>query len=262
METLTPSGAGVLLEGADTRDPAFRAELARAVDTYRFAVVRGDLANVEDAVGLLGHFGPINEAETRTAGAVEVDERDDDEVFRSRNALPLHKDGILTGFDVWYVGIYCVDFRAITDGRTIVADATRALEAVPAEHLELLRRHGVEGMAVDATGYYTSEFEGTWYPVPAFRDRPGHAEGLNIGMPHAPEEPPSWRIRIPDIDAALSDEILFGLRATLLSERYAYAHAWREGDMLVLDNYAVLHGREAFEGERRLLANIQALAPA
>ena len=67
-------------------------------------------------------------------------------------------------------------------------------------------------------------------------------------------------MRVPGVDPALSDAVMASLRAALLHEECTYWHEWQEGDLLFMDNYAVLHGREAFEGRRRRLANIQVLA--
>ena len=260
MKTLTASGAGVLLESEDLSAPAFERRLGELLERYRFALIRGGLPSVREAVELLGRFGTINEAETRTDGAVIVDDGEQDEVFRSSAALPLHKDGLLTGFDIVLVGIYCIDFREVVDGRTYVSDANRALERMPAEHVAALREHGVEGLAVDGTGYYRAEYQENWHAVPAFRAREGREATLNLGLPHAPGEPESWRVRVAGVEPEESERILASLRAALLDPRYTYFHDWEEGDMLVLDNYAVLHGREAFSGRRRRLANIQVLA--
>jgi alpha-ketoglutarate-dependent taurine dioxygenase len=260
MQTLTRSGAGVLVAGADAADPGLPDRLRALLDARRFVVLRGALPRLEDAVALLSRFGPINHAETRKDGAVLVEAARDDEVFRSNHALPLHKDGILTGFDVLFVGIYCVDFREVSGGRTYVSDATMAVEDLPPEHLALLRERGVEGTAVDQTGYYRAEFQGAWHRVQAFKARPGRKPTLHLGLPHAPGEPESWRVRVPDVSAEVSEAVLRSLRTALLDPARTYFHAWEEGDLLLMDNYAVLHGREAFKGRLRRLANIQVLA--
>lgn len=258
-KTLTASGAGVLVHADEVDRAALVAELQRRIDAFRFVVLRGALPRVADAVELLGRFGPVNEAETRRDGAIVVEDAKSDEVFRSHHALPLHKDGLLTGFDIVLVGIYCIDFQEVVGGRTYVSDANAALERMPADHLELLRRNGVEGRALDGSGYYREEYS-AWHKVPAFRARPGRAPTLHLGLPHAPGERESWRVRVAGVDAELSEDVLASLRAALLHPDFTYFHEWQEGDLLLMDNYAVLHGREAFTARRRRLANIQVLA--
>lgn len=189
-----------------------------------------------------------------------VEDQGEGEVFRSSCALPLHKDGGLTGFEVRLIGIYCVAFRQVDGGQTYVSDAGRAMKGFPAEDEALLRKHGCEALAVDDTGYYRSDFSGRWHPIPAFRDLPQGGTTLRIGLPHTPGEPESWRIRVRDVDSEISDRIFANLRACLLDPEYTYHHAWQEGDLLLLDNDSVMHGRDAFTAERRALANIQVLA--
>lgn len=258
--TLTPSGAGALLEPDGLDEPGFVADTLRLLERQRFCVIRGALPTAADAVATLRRFGPINEAKTRQDGAVIVETQGDDEVFRSNGALPLHKDGLLTGFDVILVGIYCVHFQEVSGGRTYVSDANVALRELPPEDVETLRSNGLEAMAVDASGYYREEFESVWHRFPAFKARPGRAPSLSMGLPHAAGEKESWRVRVADVTRAESDRILAALRDAFLNANYVYYHDWREGDLLLMDNYAVLHGREAFEARRRALANIQVLS--
>ena len=259
MKALTASGAGLVLDGEELDREAPAAQLRELLRGARFLVLRGGPSDVHEAVDLMRRLGPINEARTRREGAVLVDAQADDEVFRSNAALPMHKDGILTGFDVLFVGIYCLRFRSVTGGRTYVSDATAALETLPGEDRELLASNGIEVLAVDATGYYRSEFEGRWSRFPGLFARPGAAPTLHLALPHLEGEPESWRIRIPDVPAPVSDALFDRLRAALFDERHVYHHAWQEGDLLLMDNYAVMHGREAFQAEQRVLANIQVL---
>ncbi|MHC4380489.1 MAG: TauD/TfdA family dioxygenase [Planctomycetota bacterium] len=258
---LTPSGAGILVSAeslppAPDRVPA----LAELLREHGFVVLRGAADSLGEAVDLMRRFGPINEAKTRTEGAVIVEDQGQGEVFRSSNALPLHKDGGLTGYDVRIIGIYCVAFREVVGGRTYISDADRAMRSFPAEDQALLQRHGCQAMALDDTGYYRSDFTERWHPLPAFRELPDGRRTLRIGLPHEPGEPESWRIRIQDVTPEVSDRILADLRTCLLDDGFTYHHEWQEGDLLLLDNDSVMHGREAFTAERRALANIQVLA--
>jgi alpha-ketoglutarate-dependent taurine dioxygenase len=50
------------------------------------------------------------------------------------------------------------------------------------------------------------------------------------------------------------------LRGALYAPENFYAHAWQTGDVLVADNYTLLHGREAFpSGARRHLRRVHLL---
>ncbi len=257
MKTLTSSGAGAMFERDLLQQSDSVATIRTLLDEYRFLVIKRAFDHANDAVSFLAQFGPINEASTRTDGAVIVDNQANDEVFRSDLALPLHKDGILTGFDVVLVGIYCVEFEQVTGGRTYVSDSERALTQVPESDVELLRENGLEGMAVDSGDYYREEYVAKWHHFPAFKAKADRAPSLHLGLPHAPGEPESWRLRVAGVDQRRSDEVLLSLRNALLDDEYVYYHDWSPGDIILIDNYAALHGREAFKAQSRKLANIQ-----
>ncbi|NVE96040.1 TauD/TfdA family dioxygenase [Altererythrobacter lutimaris] len=44
--------------------------------------------------------------------------------------------------------------------------------------------------------------------------------------------------------------------AIALSEELVYDHAWQSGDVVLVDNFAVMHGRRPFTGKRRVLASL------
>jgi L-tyrosine isonitrile desaturase/decarboxylase len=262
VAALTRSGAGVRVEReelAALAEAQIASHFRGLLDQHRFVVLARGFDALPAAVEFLGRLGRVNHAATRVDGAVVVEDQGAGEVFRSHAALPLHKDGVLTGFDVAVVGIFCLAFEQVQRGRTFVSDAVRALQRVPAADVATLREHGIEAMAVDSTGYYRPEFAGTWNRFPAFRAARGREPSLNIGLPHAAGEPESWRVRVADVPLDVSDRVLAALRRALLDEEFTYHHDWSEGDLLLLDNYAVLHGREAFTARSRRMANIQVL---
>lgn len=67
-------------------------------------------------------------------------------------------------------------------------------------------------------------------------------------------EPPhadTPKLNVPEvlIDGMEPDQVegfFQQMRALLYDPRYCYAHVWRDGDMLIADNHALLHGRTAF----------------
>lgn len=44
--------------------------------------------------------------------------------------------------------------------------------------------------------------------------------------------------------------------AIAISGELTYDHAWQAGDVVLVDNYSVMHGRKPFEGKRRVLASL------
>ena len=47
-------------------------------------------------------------------------------------------------------------------------------------------------------------------------------------------------------------------RAIEISDRVSFDLAWQAGDMVILDNFLVMHGRRPFKGKRRVLASLVA----
>jgi alpha-ketoglutarate-dependent taurine dioxygenase len=56
-------------------------------------------------------------------------------------------------------------------------------------------------------------------------------------------------IELAGIPAERREGFLQELRKALYDPRACYAHAWRDGDMLLADNHAQLHGRNAFHAD-------------
>ncbi|MHC4376940.1 MAG: TauD/TfdA family dioxygenase [Planctomycetota bacterium] len=252
---LTASGAGRRLAATAVSPVPEPANLRAWLDEHRFLVVRDAARDVDGARNWLARLGPPIEHERRTDGVLELDgSKDDSEVLRGCAGMPLHKDGLLMGIDVPYVGIFCERFRDVEAGRTRICDAQSALAELPADLRSLLEHNGIEAQAVD-TDYYLKE-GGTWHPLPALIETPA-GPSLNLGLPYDEGDRPSWRVRVAGVDPATSDAALTELRSVLHDPRFTYQHDWREGDLLLLANHRVLHGREPYRGDR-VLANLQA----
>src|SRR6266513_4540997 len=73
---------------------------------------------------------------------------------------------------------------------------------------------------------------------------------------------PGYTVRINDMDAAESDEILSFLFAHQLQPRYCYEHHWSEGDLMMWDNIGTLHNAVADYGphQPRLMQRCQVMA--
>ena len=258
MTTLTESGSGVVYEFNGTSGEDLARQLQQLIDTYKFVVIKKFSTNLDDVRTLMSSLGPLNKSADRDNGVLKLDTSQANEVLRSAEALPLHKDGILTVCDVKIVGIYCVKFQNISGGRTYITDSSTALEHLPHEHVELLKKVGFEGLPVDDTGYYAKD-AAEWHAFKAFIPDETGTLTLNIGMPHMPGEKEGWKVRIPTVSEELSDDILYNMIRLFSNPPYVYYHDWEEEDLLLFDNCKVLHGRERFSGGPRELANLQVI---
>ena len=255
LPPLTQSGAGCALDWSVVAGDADSIrELQALLANRRFAVLHGVGSDVESAKAILRNLGPLVEHEKREDGVLSLDgSKDEEEVLRGQEYMPLHKDGLLMGISVQWVGIFCEVFRDVSNGRTFISDASCALDAIPRDVLEALEQYGIEAEAVDSD-YYLKE-AAKWHPLVAIEKRPAGVS-LNLGLPYRAGTRPSWRVRIAKVAQLKSDQLLAELEAVLMASRYLYQHEWREGDLLLFDNQRVLHGRESYTGSRRL-ANLQ-----
>jgi (5R)-carbapenem-3-carboxylate synthase len=256
-QPLTPSGKGVKI--TDRKATSFSVdEIRELLARFDWIAFKGHPVSPEEAHPFLEQFGKLVQNDRRKGVVLKIDAsgKDKGEVLLGDGYLPLHRDGALMGNDIAMVGILCVEYKdVVAGGRTFVSDAHGALQAAPKEILDLIRERGIEGRPVDK--YYTKAAD-QWHWVPGFTEFEGKSY-LNGGFPYPPGEQGSWRVRIKGVDEAESVQMFETLRKTVLSDQYAYYHEWAEGDLLLLDNRKVLHGRDAFRGQRAL-ANIQVLA--
>lgn len=242
-----------------------QAALAGGVDRLR-ALVR------EHAVVILRGLGdtfPDPQALSRFAsqwGAVmpwsfgdvlELDEQasPNDSVF-AHDRLPLHWDGMYRDATPEFMMLYCRRAPAQNEGgRTFVVDTRRVLARADAATVQRWKQIDVtyfKGGQVHYSGAAHS-------PLVARHPRSGEdvlrLEGpFHADAPLLNEPLRIWNgIAAADV-AAFEQELVVQLRA----EDCCLSHAWEAGDLMIADNFAVLHGREGFtSGSRRTLWRVQ-----
>jgi alpha-ketoglutarate-dependent taurine dioxygenase len=68
------------------------------------------------------------------------------------------------------------------------------------------------------------------------------------------------QVRVEGAAASHGGDLLADLSARFHDPRFSYAHVWEDGDYLVADNYALVHGRSAFtKASPRHLRRVQIL---
>ena len=249
---LAETGMGRLLE-AGMLDPLAAAadELVSAVRRHGVLVMRGVRMTEDTFRDFFTRLGsPVRyKSEQASVGygfgdVLRLDaDPDPEKVVTGRGPLPLHTDGVLLKTRVDVVAMYCLKHNGVgSRGATIICDQRAALPALPAALTERLSWHGLE-YAARERGYFTTTPEADWFAIEAFRREPSGAS-LNIALPFAPSAPASWEVRVPGATAAESDRFLAELDAFLGLPRFTYAHAWRQGDLMLFDNRTTLHGRQ------------------
>ncbi|MEU4211731.1 TauD/TfdA family dioxygenase [Streptomyces sp. NPDC026206] len=177
-------------------------------------------------------------------GAVlELVEHDDpeDHIFDHRY-VPLHWDSMYREQVAEFQVFHCVDAPGAQDGgRTTFTQTEAVLRQADPAHRRLWEQ--VTGRYRRAVTDYSGECVS---PVVTT-----HPDGFPVIRYNEPVPPGEEFINHPELEfTGVGEERLpefhRTLQAALHDPRHQYAHAWRTGDVVVADNYTLLHGREAF----------------
>ena len=200
-----------------------------------FAALEGDaLAGFGRRFGdVLGwDFGEVNELRVR-AGAVNY--------LYTGHEVPFHWDGAFAGRVPRYIVFRCESAPPVgAGGETLFCDTRRLLERAGREVRESWARVRVTYSTERVVHY------GGTFTAPLLASHPaGGGPVLRYAEPVDDLNP--VRLEIEGVAAGSREAFLLDMRRRLRDPEVCYAHAWREGDILVADNHALLHGRRAFD---------------
>ncbi|SFB61608.1 Taurine dioxygenase, alpha-ketoglutarate-dependent [Amycolatopsis marina] len=219
--------------------------LRELVRTHHLLLLRG-FASFTSPVDLTEWCGGWGEISMWPFGAVlELVEHEDpsDHIF-DNSYVPLHWDGMYRKQIPEFQVFHCVSAPGESQGgRTTFSNTSAVLdEAAP----ETRRRwEQVTGTYRRKMEYYDSTAVS---PVVATHPVGGFPV-LRYGEP-VPDGDPNF-INHPDLEFTGVDPAELGrfhdsIREALYAPEHFYRHIWRDGDVVVADNYTLLHGREAF----------------
>lgn len=181
----------------------------------------------------------------------------DDHVF-DHSAMPLHWDGMYRPQVPELQIFQCLSAPLpAAGGRTLFSHSARALREVPSAVREQWKR--VTGRYVRRSAHYDSHTE-----APLVNLHPSQHFGVIRYCEPDPVGDMHY-LNPSDIDfVGMDDEggeqMHRSLAAALRAPSCLLAHGWETGDVLVADNYTLLHGREAFTtGAPRHLRRVHVL---
>jgi alpha-ketoglutarate-dependent taurine dioxygenase len=175
----------------------------------------------------------------------------------ARGDVPFHWDGAFAKATPRFFMFQCVQAPAVGNGgETVFSDTTEVIRRAPDATRALwdsvkiaYRTDKVEHYGGAVTAPLTAKHQATGEPI------------LRYAEPLPPEQylNPLWveveGVAEPDVEDFLTD-----LRDRLHADDVCYDHEWRDGDIVVVDNHALVHGRNPFRGNAsRHLQRIQIL---
>ncbi|MEQ1876654.1 MAG: TauD/TfdA family dioxygenase [Bdellovibrionia bacterium] len=181
----------------------------------------------------------------------------EDHIF-DHNYVPLHWDGMYRPQVPELQIFHCVN-APLKDqgGRTTFSNTTLALKRATEQERNLWSR---------ATGVYERkmEFYHSKTAAPVVTEHPSKKFPV-LRFCEPPKAGDTSFVNHPDYDfegiaKEESTNLIQSLQNALYSKENFYAHEWRSGDVVISDNYTLLHGREAFtSGAPRHLQRVHVL---
>ena len=221
--------------------------LKHLVEEHRVVVLRGFAALEGDEFpNFCRSLGELQEWDFGVVNNLRVDAQAQNYLYTNR-AVPFHWDGAFAKKIPHFIVFHCDSAPLHGDGKTLFCDTIRLLREAPAELVESWRQ-------IDIT--YTTEkivhYGGTFSSQLIARHPQTGEEILRFAEPVLDLNP--VRLEIHGLSNCSEADFLSDMRAHLYDDGCCYRHAWQSGDLMIADNYVLLHGREAFarSDERRI----------
>lgn len=248
---------GLLVEAADGPADLRRippTTLADLTVDNRVLVLRGfPLLDVDDLVAYCERWGDVLTWDFGKVLNLVVREDPKNYLF-TRGPVPYHWDGAFAAATPDYFLFQCRHAPGGAGGETVFCDTTRAIRAMPRKRLEAwsdvtvtYRTDKAAHYGGDVTWPLVSRHPRTGEPILRYAEPLPEKEFLN----------PLF-VEVNGLADGTGEQLLDELRDLLYRPEFCYAHGWRDGDVVVVDNHALLHGRRPFLGDAsRWLERIQ-----
>lgn len=210
----------------------------------RVLVLRGfELMDKQEFADYCRQWGEVLKWEPGEVVDLVVQDDPKNYLFASGD-VPFHWDGAFVEANPKWFFFQCLDATPDAGGETVFSDTTAAYRDADAETRELWSRismtYRTEKLAHyggEVTEKLVSEHPATGLPVLRF------AEPLDPDVYKNPVY-----VEVAGIDEAETGDFLKSMAERLHRRDYCYDHVWQTGDIVIADNFALVHGRNAFTG--------------
>jgi alpha-ketoglutarate-dependent taurine dioxygenase len=240
LTAMDPFGA-VLSAAPTARDPRALAPdfLTGLVAEHRVVILRGFATLSHDEFPeFCRRIGELQEWDFGVVNNLRVDPQAENYLYTNRE-VPFHWDGAFAGRIPHYIIFHCDVAPADGSGETLFCDSLRLLAAAPSELVNQWRQ-------IEIT--YTTEkivhYGGSFSSPLIARHPENHREILRFAEPVFDLNP--VRVEIRGLADQTETDFLADLHQRLRRDAFCYRHTWRTGDLVIADNYVLLHARREF----------------
>jgi alpha-ketoglutarate-dependent taurine dioxygenase len=229
--------------GAQITDVPVRT-LMRWTEESRVLVLRGfQLLEKQDFADYCRRWGEVLKWDSGEVIDLVVEENPDNYLFASGD-VPFHWDGAFVKDNPRFFFLQCLDGAADAGGETVFSDTTAVYRDADQE----LRRRW-DQISITYTTEKVTHYGGEVTEKLVSRHPSTGVPVLRFAEPLDPKvyKNPVYA-SVHGMDAAGVDDFLANMAARLHRAAYCYAHAWERGDIVIADNFSLVHGRNAFTG--------------
>jgi alpha-ketoglutarate-dependent taurine dioxygenase len=207
---------------------------------HRVVVLRGFAPLSGEALpGFCRCLGELLEWDFGLVNELKVDPQAQNYLYTNRS-VPFHWDGAFAGRVPRYIFFHCD--QAPDDGsggETLFCDTMRLLDRTSAEQRALWQLIEIT-YSTEKIVHYGGAFRS-----PLICNHPDNGQSvLRFAEPVADLNPVQLEIHgLPQADQA---EFLKEMKMRLRDPAVCYSHRWLSGDIVIADNYVLLHGRNQF----------------
>jgi alpha-ketoglutarate-dependent taurine dioxygenase len=218
--------------------------LARWTEESRVLVLRGfPLMEKQEFADYCRRWGEVLVWEPGEVIDLVVQDDPKNYLFASGD-VPFHWDGAFVEADPRFFFFQCLDATPGAGGETVFSDTTAAYRDAEPELREQWDRisltyttEKVAHYGGQVTEKLVSRHPSTGVPVLRF------AEPLDPAVYKNPVH-----VSVDGVGEAETESFLSSMAERLHRTEYCYVHDWRVGDIVIADNYSLVHGRNAFTG--------------